>query len=80
MLCRRQAIIWTNISLLSIGPSWTNFSEILIKIPAHSFKKMRMKMSSAKMSVLCAGLNVINVIANYVKIIYATSVSRAILL
>ena len=29
---RRQAIIWTNAGLLSIGPLETNFSEILIKI------------------------------------------------
>ena len=28
---RRQAIIWTNAGLLSIGPLGTNFSEILIK-------------------------------------------------
>ena len=29
---QRQAIIWTNAGLLLIGPSETNFSEILIKI------------------------------------------------
>ena len=29
---RRQAIIWTNAGILLIGPSRTNFSEILIKI------------------------------------------------
>ena len=29
---RCQAIIWTNAGILSIGPSDTNFSEILIKI------------------------------------------------
>ena len=29
---RRQAIIWTNAGLLLIGPSGTNFSEILIEI------------------------------------------------
>ena len=29
---RRQAIIWTNARLLLIGPSGTNFSEILIDL------------------------------------------------
>ena len=28
-----QAIIWTNAGTLLIGPLWTNFSEIWIKIP-----------------------------------------------
>ena len=31
-LGRRQAIIWTNAGLLSIGPPGTNFSEVLIAI------------------------------------------------
>ena len=29
------AISWSNAGLLSIGPSWTNFGEILIKIFIH---------------------------------------------
>ena len=45
---RRQAIIWTNPGILLIGPLGTNFSEILTKIPAFSFKKMHLKMSSGK--------------------------------
>ena len=45
---RRQAIIWTNAGLLSIGRLGTNFSENLIKIQNVSFKKMRLNMSSAK--------------------------------
>ena len=44
---RRQAIIWTNVGLLLIGPWGTNFSEIFIEILTFSFKKMRLKMSSA---------------------------------
>ena len=44
----RQAIIWTNAGLLLIGPLGTNFGEILIEILASSFKKMRLKVSSAK--------------------------------
>ena len=55
---RRQAIIWTNAGILLIGP-WTNFSEILIKIQTFSFKKMPLKMSSAKCRQCCLGLNVL---------------------
>ena len=40
---RRQAIIWTNVRILFIGPLGTNFSEILIEILTFSFKKMRLK-------------------------------------
>ena len=39
---RRHAIIWTNAGLLLIGPIGTNFSEILIEIPAFSFKEMHL--------------------------------------
>ena len=47
-----QAIIQTNAGLLSIRPLRTNFSEILIKIQNASFKKMHLKMSSAKMAAI----------------------------
>ena len=56
---RRQAIIWTNAGLLLIGPLETNFSEILIEILTFSFKKMRLKVSSAKWRPFCFGLNVL---------------------
>ena len=56
---RRQAIIWTNPGILLIGPSGTNFSEILIKILTFSFKKMRLKVLSAKWRPFCLGLNVL---------------------
>ena len=58
---RRQAIIWTNTGLLLIGPLGTNFSEFLIKILTFSFKKMRLKVSSAKRRTFCLGLNELNV-------------------
>ena len=45
---RHQAIIWANVGILLIGPLRTNFSEILIGIQTFSFKKMHLKMSSAK--------------------------------
>ena len=57
---RHQAIIWTNAGLLLIGPLGTNFSEILIEILTFSFKKMHLKVSSAKRWPFCLGLNVSN--------------------
>ena len=43
------------LGLLFIGPSGTNFSEILIKIQIFSFRKMRLKISSAKWRQFCQG-------------------------
>ena len=56
---RRQAIIWTNAGILLIRTLGTNFSEILSEIHAFSFKKMHLKMSSAKWRPFCLGLNVL---------------------
>ena len=58
-LGRRQAIIWTNAGISSIGPLATKFSEILAEIKTFSFKKMYLKVSSAKWRPLCLGLNVL---------------------
>ena len=55
----RQAIIWTNAGILLIGPLGTNFSEILIGVQTFSFKKMHLKMSSAKWCPFCPGLIVL---------------------
>ena len=57
----RQAIIWTNADLLLNGPLETSFDEIGIKIWTFSFKKMPLKMSSAKSRPFCHGLNVLTV-------------------
>ena len=57
---RRQAIIWTNAGILLIRPWGTNFSEILIEIHAFSFKKMHLKLSSAKWHPFCLDLNVLS--------------------
>ena len=57
---RHQTIIWTNDGMLFIGPLGTNFSEIFIRIQTFSFKKMHLKMSSAKWLPFCLGLNVLN--------------------
>ena len=55
----RQAIIWTNSVILLIGPWGTNFSEILIGVQAFLFKKMHLKMLSAKWCPFCLGPNVL---------------------
>ena len=55
---RRQAIIWTNAGILSIGLPRTSLNEILIEIHTFPFKKMRLKISSAKWRPFCLGLNV----------------------
>ena len=48
-----QAITWTNAVLLSIRLLGTNFSEILIKIQNFTFRKMHLKVSSAKWRPSC---------------------------
>ena len=68
---RRQAIIWTSAGILLIGSLGTNFSEIFIEIITFSFKKMRLKVSSAKWWPCCLGLNPgLNVLTHWGKVIY----------
>ena len=57
---RRQAIIRTNAGILLIRPLGTNFSEFSVEILIFSFKKMRLKVSSAKRRPFCLGLNELN--------------------
>ena len=56
---RCQAIIWTNAGILLILTLGTNFSEILSKIDIFSFKKLHLKISSAKWQQICLSLNVL---------------------
>ena len=56
---RRQTIIWTNAGILLIELLGTYFSETVIRIQTFSFKKMHLKMSSAKWHSFCLGLNVL---------------------
>ena len=73
---RRQAIIWTNAGILLIGPLGTNFSEILIVSHTFSFKKMHLKMSSAKWRSFCLGLNVLKMQNKYELLVFGhTAVS-----
>ena len=56
-----QAIIWTNAGILVIRTLGTNFSEILSEIRAFSFKKMHLKMTSAKWHPFCLGPDVLKI-------------------
>ena len=56
----RQAIFWTSAGILLIGPLGTTFSETSTGIQAFSFKRMHLKMSSAKWRLFRLGLNVLN--------------------
>ena len=55
---RHQAIIWTNAGILIIQTLRTNLTEILSEIHTFSFKKMHLKMLSAKWRPFCLSLNV----------------------
>ena len=59
---RRQAITWTNVGILLIGPLGTNFSEMLIEIHTFSFKKIHWKMSPGKWRPFSLSLNVLSVV------------------
>ena len=61
---RRQAITWTNVGILLIGPLGTNFSEILIKIHAFSFKKMHLKNVIWRMAAILSRLQCVKVFDN----------------
>ena len=56
---RHQAILWTNAGILFIRTKQKHVNEILIEIHIFSFKKMHLKMSSAKWRLFCLGLNVL---------------------
>ena len=55
---RFQAITWTNVGILLIGPLGTNLNAMLITIHTFSFKKIHLQMSSGKWRPFCLGLNV----------------------
>ena len=55
---RRQAIIWTNAAILLIETLGIIFSEIWSEIHIFYFKKMHLKMSSAKRRSYYIGLGV----------------------
>ena len=74
---RRQAIIRTNAGILLIRPLGTNFSEFLVEILMFSFKKMRLKVSSAKRRPFCLGLNELSQCwPRYMSLYYTTRPKR----
>ena len=62
---RRQALIWTNAGLLSIGTAGTNFSEILVEIQTVFFKNIYLKISSRIWQLFCFDLNVLSEIETF---------------
>ena len=54
---RHQAIIRINAGILLKRPLRTNFSEFIVEILIFSFKKIRLKVLSAKRRPFCLGLN-----------------------
>ena len=54
-----QAIIWTNDGILLIRPLGTHCCEIWIEILTFLFRKMRLKVSSAKWRPFCLCFNVL---------------------
>ena len=54
-----QTIIWTNAGISLIWPLGINFNKMLTKIHTFSFKKMHLKLSSAKWWPFCVDLNVL---------------------
>ena len=70
MAVRRQVIIWTNARILLIGSLGTNFIGILFEILIFSFKKICLKVSSAKWRPFCLGLSVLS--ENYNRIVAIT--------
>ena len=62
--------IWTNARILLIGLLGTNLREISIAIHMFSFKKMHLKISSAKWRPFCLGLSVLFKFKFKFKIVY----------
>ena len=64
-----QAITLTNVHLSTIGPQGTNFNEIWTKVRSFSFKKIHLKMSSAKCLPFCSGLNVLTMMFHFLHLL-----------
>ena len=54
---QHEAIIWTNVDLLSIRFQATYFNDVLFEIQKFSLKKIHFEMSSAKWVPFCLGTN-----------------------
>ena len=67
VLC--QVTSWNNAIFLSIGPLGTKFNKISIKIQQHQFKKMHLKMLSAKWQAILSGPQCINIWLSYYNVL-----------
>ena len=63
---RRQAIIWTIAGILLIGPLWTDFIEILIRIQTFSFQENAFENGICEMASICLGLYVLSPTMNLI--------------
>ena len=61
----RQAIIWISAGIVLIETLGTNINEILSGIHTFSFKKMHLKMLSAKQLAFCLSLNVLTTLLTH---------------
>ena len=59
---QQQAIIWTNVGILYLDPKEQTYFIFIIEIYTFSFKKMHLKLSSAKWLPFCLSLNVLKAI------------------
>ena len=59
---RHQAIIWTNYGIFLIGPLGINFGDLFIEIRIFSFKKMHLKIASAKWGRFCPARNMLKTV------------------
>ena len=64
-LGQRQTITWTNDDLLSVATLGRNLSQIWNQIQKFSFKKLHLKMLSAKCQPFCFSLNVLRLYIDY---------------
>ena len=67
--CRQivaKTIICTNVELLTIWPTWTNFGVIWIKIPEFANMKLYLKISSAILRSFCPSLIVLLIKAEFI--------------
>ena len=65
---RHQAIIWTNVALLSVGTYGRTLGEILIEIQMFSFRKMHLKIPSAKIAAILSRPECVNCSDGYLSL------------
>ena len=59
---RHQAIIWTDVGIVFIGPLETNFNEIWIQIHTFSFKNIHLKVLDGKWVAIFSWPQCVNIL------------------